>query len=265
VPNTSIFYGPANTFWDRVSQRPHVEYYTGHWQVWESGPLPASTPPNDPVSISVFLVPRSKYQKLNEDRDKLTEIRMKNISNLRLEKSPSSGAHASTFMKDNQTAPLAIGRPKTDDLYPVPISLLQGEFAQFKLDIVSGPLNHDLAPLAYRWRTELSGYFSDETKREVKFHELLSELLDGLKVSKKKIGKFETDGGVDLNDVIELLVAPLLVEVKPELTLGVSDALFEIVLYYLEGTRLILNEDAFKGDWRKTRLPSLLIIHNGKL
>lgn len=189
---------------------------------------------------------------------------MKNISK-RPERAPSLGGKCSTFMKDNESAPLAIGRPKKREFYPVPLSLLQGEFAQFKQDIVSGPLDQELSALAYRWRDELSGYFATESLREVKFHELLYELLDGLKVSKKKFGNFATDRGTDLAaDVIELFMAPL-VEVKIELTQGSTDALFEIVLYYLEGARLILSDDAFKGDWRKTRLPSLLIIHNGML
>lgn len=257
-----MLYAPGNTFWDRVRQCPPLEYYNGYWHTWESGPLPASIPPKDPVFVSVFLVPLSSYKRLNEERDKLTELRVRNISK-RPEKAPSSGSHASTFMKDNESAPLAIGRPKRDDFYPIPLSLLQPEFAQFKEDIVSGPLDNDLSPLAHRWRAELSAYFPNESLREAKFHELLSELLDGLKVSKKKIGNYETDGGIDLTDVIELLVVPVLVEIKPELTQSTSDALFEIVLHYLEGTRRILTNDAFKGDWRQTRLPSLLIIHNG--
>ena len=187
---------------------------------------------------------------------------MKNLSK-HPEKAPSTGAKVSTFITDNELAPIAIGRPKKKDFYPVPISLLQPEFAQFREDIVSGPLDRELTPLACKWRNELSGYFAVESEREAKFHELLSELLDDLKVSKKKIGSYTTDGGIDLMDVVELLVAPLLIEVKAEFTQSSCDGIFELVLYYLEGTRRILRDDAFKGDWRKTRLPSLLLIHNG--
>ncbi|KAF9062703.1 hypothetical protein BDP27DRAFT_1336206 [Rhodocollybia butyracea] len=246
-----------------IPQCPLVEYYTGYWHIWESDPLPVPIPPKGPsVVVSVFLVPRSSYDQLNEERDRLTEIRMNNISK-RTPKAPSTGAHVSTFISDAKSAPLGIGRPKSKDLYPVPLSLLQAEFAKFKQDVVSGPLDRDLSPLAHKWRNELSSYLNPEKEREAKFRELLSELFDGWKVSKKKFNGYTTDGGLDLADVMELLVAPLLVEVKTEFTEGGCDAVFEIVLYYLEGVRFILEDDALKGDWRKTRLPSLLIVHNG--
>lgn len=80
---------------------------------------------------------------------------------------------------------------------------------------------------------------------------------------KKKFNGHTTDGGLDLADVMELLVAPLLVRVKTEFTEGSCHSIFEIVLYYLEGVCFILEDDALKGNWRKTRLVSLLIIHNG--
>lgn len=118
--------------------RKSIEYFAGKWTNWEDGPFPA--PLSAYGHISLFLVPFSQYQQLNEKRDKLTEIRMKNISK-RPERTPSSGGKSSTFMKDNNSAPLAIGRPKKNDFYPIPLSLLQGEFAQFKQDIVSGPLD----------------------------------------------------------------------------------------------------------------------------
>lgn len=129
---------------------------------------------------------------------------------------------------------------------------MQGEFAEFKQDIVSGPLDQALSPLAYKWIGELTECFADESLREAKFRELLSELLDG---SKKKFSNI-TDGGIDLS------VTPLLVKVRKELTQRKSDAFFEVVSCYFEGSRRILADDAF-GEWRKTRLPSLLIIHNG--
>ncbi|GAW01818.1 hypothetical protein LENED_003433 [Lentinula edodes] len=213
VPETPIMYAPSETLWDRVAECPPVEYKTGYWRVWESGPLPAPVPPIDPVSISVFL----------------------NIFNVP-QKAPSKGATASTFINDHRSDPIAIGRQKQDDFYHVPISLFHAEFAQFKEDIVSALLIR--MTLAYRWSKELSGFFEDEKKRESKFHELLSDLLDGYKV-------------------------PLLVEVKIEFTQGSCDAVFEIVLCDQEGVRLILSNDKYKGDWRKTRIPSILVIHNG--
>ncbi|KAJ3931132.1 MAG: hypothetical protein NXY57DRAFT_1081734 [Lentinula lateritia] len=76
---------------------PAVEYYAGYWQIWESGPLPAPVPLIDPVSVSVFIVPRSQYAQLNEARDKFQ----------RPQKAPSKGATASTFINDHKSNPCA--------------------------------------------------------------------------------------------------------------------------------------------------------------
>lgn len=153
-----------------------------------------------------------------------------------------------------------MGRPKNNDFYPIPISLFHAEFASFKEDLVSGPVDQALSPLAHKWVKELSSFFDSEGKRESKFHELLTELF-GHQVSKQKLGSFTTDGGVSF---LGLGVKPVAVEIKNETTLGSSDALWEIVLYDLEGVRLILENETYKGDWRKTRIPSVLIVHNGK-
>lgn len=155
-----------------------VEYYTGYWHIWESDPLPVSILPKGPsVVVSVFLVPRSSYDQLNEERDRLTKLRMNNISK-HTPKAPSTGAYVSTFILDTKSAPLGIGRPKSKDFYPVPLFLLQAEFAKFKQEVVSGPLDRDLSPLAHKWRNELSSYLNPEKEQEAKFHELLSKLLD---------------------------------------------------------------------------------------
>lgn len=196
---------------------------------------------------------------LSEQWDKLTELRVKSISK-HPRNAPSSGADPSTFMKEQKSNPIAIGRPKNYDSYPIPLSLFHAEFAQFKEDIVSGPLERELSPLAHKWSRELSNMFESEGKRESKFHELLSELFDS-QVTKQKIGSFTIDGGIDS---FGLGVKPVVVKVKNETTVGSSDAFLEIVLYDLEGVRLILEDKSNKGDWRKTRIPSLLIIHNGK-
>ncbi|KAJ3912955.1 hypothetical protein F5877DRAFT_71964 [Lentinula edodes] len=84
------------------SKCPPVEYKTGYWRVWESGPLPAPSPLIDPVSISVFIVPRSQYAQLHEARDKLTDLRVKNIFQ-RPQKAPAKGATASTFINDHKS------------------------------------------------------------------------------------------------------------------------------------------------------------------
>jgi hypothetical protein len=268
VPESPVLYAPSNTFWDRVAQHPSVEYFSGYWHNWEAGPLPVPLPPRDPPSISVFLVPSSQYRQLNEERDKLTELRTE-VYSKRPEQIPSKGSSVSAFIKAQKSDPIAIGRPKREDFYHIPVSLFHPAFAQFKDDLVSGPLDKSLSSLACRWMTELSAFFDNEGKREAKFHELLSELLDDYTISKKTFGSrsYETDGGISpgpKNHFPDLLVKPLLVEVKVELTQkGNSDAFFEIVLYDQEGVRTILADDRYKGDWRKTRLPSLLLIHNG--
>ncbi|KAJ3806879.1 hypothetical protein F5876DRAFT_68573 [Lentinula aff. lateritia] len=126
-------------------------------------------------------------------------------------KAPSQGATTSTFINDHKSNPIAIGRPKQDGLYHVPISPSHAEFAQFKEDIVSGAIDPELSPLAYRWLKELSGFFEDEKKRESKFHDLLSDLLDGYKVVKKRNDSFGTDGDIDRknSDLPNLLVKSL--------------------------------------------------------
>ncbi|GAV99187.1 hypothetical protein LENED_000627 [Lentinula edodes] len=102
VSETPIMHAPSETLWDRVAECPPVEYKTGYWRVWESGPLPAPSPLIDPVSISVFIVPRSQYAQLHEARDKLTDLRVKNIFQ-RPQKAPSKGATASTFINDHKS------------------------------------------------------------------------------------------------------------------------------------------------------------------
>ncbi|KAJ3876009.1 hypothetical protein F5051DRAFT_430107 [Lentinula edodes] len=210
VPETSIMYAPSTTLWDCVAECPPVAYHAGYWHIWQPGPAPVPVPSND---------------SLNKERDKLTDLRVKNIFQ-RPQKTPSKGAIASTFI------PIAIGRPKQDEFYHVPISLFHAEFAQFKEDIVSGALEQELSPLAYRLllkttRSEGPNFMT---------HELLSDLLDDYKLAKKIIGSFETDGGIDPND------------------LDLPDRIHP---------RLILSNDNYKGDWRKTRILSVLIIHNG--
>lgn len=107
-------------------------------------------------------MPLSQYKVLNEERDKLTELREENLSK-RPEKPPSLGAKVSIFIDDHQPTPDDIGRPKRVDHYHVPISPFQAEFAEFK-DIISGPLDPTLAPLTWRWSREFSGYFSVEAE-----------------------------------------------------------------------------------------------------
>ncbi|KAF8829403.1 hypothetical protein HHX47_DHR3001210 [Lentinula edodes] len=89
-----------------VSQNARLSNTRPDIGVWESGPLPAPVSLIDPVSISVFIVPRSQYAQLNEARDKLTDLRVKNIFQ-RPQKAPSKGATASTFINDHKSNPCA--------------------------------------------------------------------------------------------------------------------------------------------------------------
>ncbi|KAJ4487198.1 hypothetical protein C8J55DRAFT_604313 [Lentinula edodes] len=92
VPETPIMYAPSETLWDLADM--------GVW------PSSCNVPLIDPVSISVFIVPRSQYAQLNEARDKLTDLRVKNIFQ-RPQKAPSKGATASTFINDHKSNPCA--------------------------------------------------------------------------------------------------------------------------------------------------------------
>jgi hypothetical protein len=56
-------------------------------------------------------------------------------------------------------------------------------------------MDPELSPLAFQWLRELSEFFDDEKAREIKFHQLLSELLNGYHVSSKTIETYETYGG----------------------------------------------------------------------
>ncbi|KAF9062854.1 hypothetical protein BDP27DRAFT_1406067, partial [Rhodocollybia butyracea] len=111
VPDTPVMHAPSNTLWNRVNQCPPVEYYIGYWHIWEGGPLPAPSPPEAPDF-------------LNKKNDTLTQLRVKNISKYpeMASSNSASASNTSTLVKDNLStpAPLAIGRPKRDNYYPIP-------------------------------------------------------------------------------------------------------------------------------------------------
>jgi hypothetical protein len=126
-------------------------------------------------------------------------------------------------------------------------------------------LDPSLSPLGWEWVTRLSPLFADESDREKTLHELLATLLGrDVVIKKKHIGKYVTDGGVRIpqTDLPDLLVVPVNVEIKNETTEGKADGVFENILYYQEGVRVLLREQ-YTGDWKKTRFPSILILHNG--
>ncbi|KAF9065541.1 hypothetical protein BDP27DRAFT_1366332 [Rhodocollybia butyracea] len=85
-----------------------VEYYTGYWHIWENGPLSAPIPPKGTCLSSLH---RHQGQSLSD-----------------------------------ASASLATGLLKRDDYYPIPLSLLQHEFAAFSQNVVFGPLDQDKAP-----------------------------------------------------------------------------------------------------------------------
>ncbi|KAF5368670.1 hypothetical protein D9757_010208 [Collybiopsis confluens] len=265
IPPAPIIYGPSTHLWERVANLLPPQYFSGEWEVWETGAYPRELTEAGPF-VDVFVVPISQYETLSEEEDKLTELRVSNISKRDAE-TPSIGARPSIFADRQKRNPIAMGRPKTAHHYGIPIPLLHPAFAKFKEDIVSGPIDTQLSTLAFRWTRELSEFFGGEPEREAKFHQLLSELLDGFRISKKRFSGYTTDGGIDpkesMQNFIDLYVKPLLVEVKVETTCGGVDAILECVLYDLEAMRLSLTNDKFGGSWRKTRLPSMIVIHNG--
>ncbi|KAF5378381.1 hypothetical protein D9757_010881 [Collybiopsis confluens] len=248
IPPSPVLYGPSVSLWDRIAQQlPPIQFFGGEWEVWESGKYPREPLKMDPS---------------------LTELRVTNIAQRPVE-TPSTGGRPVLFAEEQKKNPIAMGRPKTADHYDVPVSLLHPAFAQFKKNLVSGWVDAKLSPLAFRWIRELSEFFPAETDREAKFHELLSDLLE-FKISKKTYRRLKTDGGLDLNDpkdrlqnFIDLYVKPILVEVKAETTCGIVDAVFQSILYDQEAIRVTLTDDQYNGPWRKTRLASIIIIHNG--
>ncbi|KAF5370410.1 hypothetical protein D9757_013134 [Collybiopsis confluens] len=257
IPPAPILYGPLITLWQRVERLSPLE----EWNVWDGGKYPLEIlPAEQGTFIYVFLVPLNDYFRLTGARDRLTELRLNAISS-RAADSPSKGAQPSRFAAEQKRRPLAIGRPKNSSFYPIPISLLYPPFARFKKDLTSGPIEPDISPLAYKWCRELSDFLPKERYREAVFHSLLSELL-GHRISKKHFSGYTTDGGIDL-EFIELFGIPLLAEIKAETTCGSSDAYFEAALYHLEAIRTILLDSSLAGAWRKSRMPSIVIIHNG--
>jgi hypothetical protein len=194
----------------------------------------------------------------------LTELRQFNLSR-RQEKAPSQGAAPSTFRRDQASHPIQFGRPRDDHFYPLPICLLQPEFGTFQDDLRSVPLEPSLSPLGWEWVTKLSLLFEKESDREKALHKLLASLLGkDVVIEKMQIGKYQTDGGVRIPqaDLPNLLVVPVNIEVKNETTEGSADGVFENILYFREGVRVLLTGQ-YEGDWKKTRFPSILILHNG--
>jgi hypothetical protein len=183
----------------------------------------------------------------------------------RLPFTTAQGATPPTFRRDQASHPIQFGRPRDDHFYPLPICLLQPEFGTFQDDLRSVPLDPSLSPLGWEWVTKLSGFFDKETDREKTLHKLLASLLGrDVVIEKMNIGRYQTDGGVRIpqTDLPNLLVVPVNVEVKNETTEGTADGVFESILYFQEGVRVLLTEQ-YKGDWKKTRFPSILILHNG--
>ncbi|KAF5377990.1 hypothetical protein D9757_009837 [Collybiopsis confluens] len=262
IPPAPIPYSPYHFLWARVAQMCR-DRSLDDWPVWEGGAYPLDVHPAEQGTfVYVIAVPFADFFSLSEGRDYLTELRINAIS-ARPSESPSKGGQPAVFAEEQARRPLSIGRPKSDVCYPLPISLLHPAFARFKEDIVLGPVEPELSPLAYKWCRKLSDFFDKETSRETLFHSLLSELLDGYRISKKRFSGYTTDGGIDSDLFIELFVKPLLIEVKGETTCGISDAVFESALYHFEGIRRILLDQHRNGAWRKSRIPSIIIIHNG--
>ncbi|KAF4607398.1 hypothetical protein EYR38_001469 [Pleurotus pulmonarius] len=266
VSGQPVKWGPSSTFWTRVAQLPPVEYFAGSWTVWEDMDVPAPVANADANYVSVFIVPQQQYDELNEERDILTELRQAQPG-FQSTDTPSSGAHPSAFRARKSPDAFEFNRPKPVDHYPIPISLLQPEFGRFKRDVRTITPDPRLSPLGWQLAVELSSLFTTDELRESCLHRLLAELFGGdVALEKRTIGTYKTDEGVVHISLPDLPNMPVLTEVKNETTCGTSDAVFELLLYYKEGVRHALRRDVpHKGDWSKTRLPSILIMHNGVL
>ncbi|KAF7419402.1 hypothetical protein PC9H_001992 [Pleurotus ostreatus] len=264
VSGQPVKWGPSSTFWTRVAQLPPVEYFAGSWTVWEDMDVPAPVANADANYVSVFIVPQQQYDDLNEERDILTGLREAQPG-FQSTDTPSTGAHPSAFRARKSPDAFEFNRPKPVDHYPIPISLLQPEFGRFKRDVRTITPDPRLSPLGWRLAVELSSLFKTEDLRESCLHRLLAELFGGdVALEKRSVGSYKTDGGVVHVSLPNLPTMPIFIEVKNETTCGSSDAVFELLLYYKEGVRHVLSRDfPHKGDWVKTRFPSILIMHNG--
>jgi hypothetical protein len=213
--------------------------------------------------------PKDKIDHEGEERDVLTELRLRNVAR-RPTKPPSDGAKLSIFAKDQLgTAHVECGRPRPKDM-PVPLALLFKPFGSFRDDFRTGTPDAEIASYAYDMAMILTNFF-DEEKRRIELLKLLSAVLNvdmhriKIRIESAK-GTYITDGGVQLplNELQPPM--PIIVEVKKEGTEGSSDAHFELVCYYHENIRFVLElktEEAKR--WKQTRLPSILLSHAGML
>jgi hypothetical protein len=150
--------------------------------------------------------------------------------------------------------------------YPIPISLLHPEFARFQDAVRSAPLDPTLAPFAWDFATELSASFEEDWERETKFNVLMTMLLNHTGATEDsefrecKIGCTARH----LHIIPDLPAMPTNLKVENETTEGKTDGAFENILCYYEGVRNILQSKKFSNAVRKTRLPSILMLHNGK-
>jgi hypothetical protein len=172
------------------------------------------------------------------------------------------GCDHQLYTMDPRSLSLSLSCP----LLNTPISLLHSEFARFQDAMRSAPLDPSLAPLAWRYATELSKVFEHEKEREEEFHELVAELLvNPVTIDKVLFGRCQTDGTVYHPDIIpDLPAMPADLKVKYETMEGTTDGASENIFYYQEGVRHILTSKNFSVVIKHTRLPSVLIQHNGR-
>ncbi|KAF9260227.1 hypothetical protein L218DRAFT_962843 [Marasmius fiardii PR-910] len=249
-----------NGFSRAVQDLPDVDH-DGQWKRWKES---VSSPPPEVLEECVlFIVPREDYRKLSEG-DYLTEMREDNFKK-RPTRAPSAGAQPSQFARAQSKAPFDFSRPLNSERRPIPLCLLQKEFGEFQDNLRSAQLDPTLSKLGYGSLSNLSEIFRTEAARETQFLDFLQQLLgSGVVIESCPIGNCTTDGVRDEFITSELCGLPLLVDVKRETTVGTdADGIFEVVLCYEEAVRQIVVEKVDQGDHTNTRLPAILICHNG--
>lgn len=209
--------------------------------------------------VSVFIMPQQQYDELNEER-RQAQPGFQNFNRRTHRHLVPIRRH---FVGGNR---LMHSNQPTQTCRPLLHSHLTSA-ARIRTLQERRTHHHSRSPLVSSWLevVKLSSLFTTEELRGSCLHRLLAELFGGdVALEKRSIGPYKTDGGVVHISLPDLSAMPVLIEVKNETTCGTSDAVFELLLYYKERVRHILRRDfPHKGDWVKTRFPSILIMHKG--
>lgn len=212
----------------------------------------------------MFIVPQQQYDELNEERDPLIDLRRAQ-GGFQSTDTPSTGANPSILCERQASHTYEFNRPRPGVYYPIPVSLLQPEFGHFRRDVRTIAPDPRLSPLVRQLARELSSLSIDRELRKLRLQYFLTKLFGGVTFEKRSIGSYGTGGGFGHIPLSDLPIDPILIEVGDETTCGSSDAVSKLLLSYKERVGHALHRDFLhKGDWLKTRLPSILLLHDGR-